>query len=108
MINEIIILHILTELFKGPMILQSHMAVIFIWMMYATTVTLYHHCGYDIPYFFFLFPPVAKHDFHHEKPLNQMFGKYGLMDHLFGTDRLWRQSQLNKLRTTDKQQLKND
>ena len=65
------------------------MAIMFVWYLYTTAVSLYQHCGYEIPYLFFIFPPVTKHDFHHEKPSNQMYSKYGLMDYLFGTDQLW-------------------
>ena len=72
------------------------MAVMFVCYLYATTVSLYQHCGYEIPYIFFLFPPASTHDFHHEKPSNQMYGKYGLMDYAFGTDRLWRQNRITK------------
>ena len=79
---------------QGPLVLQSHMAVGIVWFLYAFTVPLYQHCGYEIPYLFFLFPSASTHDFHHEKSSNQMYGKYGLMDYLFGTDQLWRQHRL--------------
>ena len=76
------------------------MAIAFTWMTYAITVPLYQHCGYEIPYIFFLFPSASTHDFHHEKASNQMYGKYGFMDYAFGTDRLWRQHVLRSSRNT--------
>ena len=67
------------------------MAVMFVWYVYSITEANYEHCGYDIPYLFCLFPSSTTHDFHHEKPRHQFYGKYGLMDYVFGTDRQWRQ-----------------
>ena len=52
--------------------------------------------GYEVPYLFFLWQPASKHDFHHELPVNEMYGKHAICDYLFGTDKRWRASMAKK------------
>lgn len=81
---------VLSNLFPvwlGPMVMGSHMSVVWIWYVIAVLNTTVSHCGYHFPV---LQSPEA-HDYHHLK-FNQMFGVMGVLDRLHGTDELFRRS----------------
>ena len=78
--------------------MQMHISTILIWTYYQTILGAHNHLGFEVPYIFFLFPPVAKHDFHHELPVNEMYGKNSISDYLFGTDKRYKASLENKKR----------
>ncbi|KAJ2995190.1 Chromosome 5 4 [Globomyces sp. JEL0801] len=65
----------------GPIIMQSHIAVSWIWFNFAIIVTITTHCGYDL----WGFPSSLAHDFHHYS-FNYNFGVAGILDFLHGTD----------------------
>lgn len=78
------------------MVLPLHTSTLILWTLYANVLPVHNHLGYEVPYLFFLFPPASKHDFHHENPVNQMYGKNSIFDYLFGTDKRWRASMKKK------------
>jgi len=71
----------------GPIFLRSHLVVLWIYSIYATTETLTVHSGFHLP----LLKSPEFHDFHHLK-FNYNYGVFGLMDWLHGTDSLFRTS----------------
>ena len=81
------------------MLLPLHTSTLILWTWYANTLPVHNHMGYEVPYLFFLWPPASKHDFHHENPVNEMYGKNAIFDYLFGTDKLWRASIMAKKQT---------
>jgi len=74
-----------------------HFATLLCWVWFSSTLPVHNHLGYEIPYLFFLFPPASKHDFHHELPVNEMYGKNSIFDRLLGTDKRWRLSMAEKI-----------
>jgi sterol desaturase/sphingolipid hydroxylase (fatty acid hydroxylase superfamily) len=72
------------------------MSTFLIWVFYSNILPIHNHLGFEIPYLFFLFPPASKHDFHHENPVNEMYGKNSIFDYLLGTDKRWRASEARK------------
>ncbi|XP_006894793.1 PREDICTED: fatty acid hydroxylase domain-containing protein 2 [Elephantulus edwardii] len=71
----------------GPVIMGSHLSSIIIWFSLALIVTIISHCGYHLPFL----PSPEFHDFHHLK-FNQCYGVLGVMDHLHGTDTMFKQT----------------
>lgn len=71
----------------GPVVMNSHDLVSYIWQMHVIAETLNAHSGYHFPFF----SSSRFHDFHHDK-FNANFGINGLLDWLHGTDKLFRQS----------------
>lgn len=71
----------------GPLLLGSHLSSITIWFSLALIITTISHCGYHLP----LLPSPEFHDYHHLK-FNQCYGVLGALDHLHGTDTLFKQS----------------
>ncbi|XP_059480663.1 fatty acid hydroxylase domain-containing protein 2-like [Neocloeon triangulifer] len=71
----------------GPALLGSHPLTAWFWFAYVTFQTLNGHSGYHWPWF----QSPEFHDFHHLK-FNCNFGSIGFLDHLHGTDSLWRKS----------------
>ena len=78
------------------MLLPLHTSTLILWTCYANTLPLHNHIGYEVPYLFFLFPPASKHNFHHELPVNEMYGKNTISDCVSGTDKHWRASMAKK------------
>lgn len=74
----------------GPLLLRTHVTVVWLWFVLAILGTQTHHCGYRLPWTLPFDHQPNFHDFHHEK-FNNNFGLIGLLDWLHGTDRLWRQ-----------------
>ena len=72
--------------------MQPHISILLLWIIYSYIEALHNHMGYEVPYFFFLWSPASRHDFHHELPVNGMYGKYRLLDYLLGTDKRYRTS----------------
>ncbi|KPM06166.1 hypothetical protein QR98_0046390 [Sarcoptes scabiei] len=67
--------------------MHSHRLTYYLWVLYATLLTLSDHCGYHFP---FTLPPIF-HDFHHLK-FNVNYGILGLLDWIHGTDKQFRES----------------
>ena len=78
------------------MLLPLHTSTLILWTCYTNTLPLHYHMGYEVPYLFFLFPPASKHNFHHELPVNEMYGKNTISDYVLGTDKRWRASMAKK------------
>lgn len=71
----------------GPLIMGSHLSSITIWFSLALIVTTISHCGYHLPFL----PSPEFHDYHHLK-FNQCYGVLGVLDHLHGTDTVFKQT----------------
>ncbi|KAG8438915.1 hypothetical protein GDO86_005197 [Hymenochirus boettgeri] len=71
----------------GPMLMGSHVATIMLWFCLALITTTISHCGYHLPFL----PSPEFHDFHHLK-FNQCYGVLGVLDHLHGTDLVFKQT----------------
>lgn len=71
----------------GPLLLGSHLSSITVWFSLALIVTTISHCGYHLPFL----PSPEFHDYHHFK-FNQCFGVLGVLDHLHGTDAVFKQT----------------
>ncbi|KAH9506524.1 Fatty acid hydroxylase domain-containing protein 2, variant 3 [Dermatophagoides farinae] len=71
----------------GPYLMQSHLLVSNLWLLYTVLLTLNDHCGYHFPW---SLSPVF-HDFHHLK-FNVNYGILGILDWLHGTDKIFRKS----------------
>jgi methylsterol monooxygenase len=50
-------------LFLGPLIMGSHLATIWLWLLLSIMITLNDHSGYHLPFY----PSPEPHDFHHLK-----------------------------------------
>ncbi|XP_077984868.1 fatty acid hydroxylase domain-containing protein 2-like [Glandiceps talaboti] len=71
----------------GPLLMGSHVATAWLWFVMALNSTLIAHSGYHLPFL----PSNEAHDFHHVSFVNN-FGVLGVLDHLHGTDKLFRAS----------------
>lgn len=71
----------------GPIIMGSHVATTMMWFSLALWTTTISHCGYHLPFL----PSPEFHDFHHLK-FNQCYGVLGVLDHLHGTDTIFKQT----------------
>ncbi|KAM6224234.1 fatty acid hydroxylase domain-containing protein 2 [Rhynchocyon petersi] len=71
----------------GPILMGSHLSSITIWFSLALIVTTISHCGYHLPFL----PSPEFHDFHHLK-FTQCYGVLGVLDHLHGTDTMFKQT----------------
>jgi len=93
--------HALSNLFPlilGPLILRSHIFVIWIWFFLGITNTTNSHSGYAFPGF----PSSLPHDFHHSN-YNNCYGVLGVLDWLHGTDKQFK-IHLEQLKIKDKSQ----
>ena len=91
---EIVIVNIL-PLYIGPLILESHLMLYYIWTAIATLNTIVSHSGYHLP---FISSPES-HNYHHLK-FTEIFGMLGIMDYLHGTDKNFRKSKQYPLHKT--------
>ena len=66
----------------GPLILGSHVSLLYFWGAFATTVSLTTHSGYHLPFL----RSSEYHDYHHLK-FNQNFGVVGFLDMFHGTSK---------------------
>jgi len=76
--------HFLSNYFPialGPLLMGSHIGVVWIWFCTALASTTNAHSGYHFPFF----PSPEAHDYHHFKFTNN-FGVLGILDRLHGTD----------------------
>ncbi|XP_070197195.1 fatty acid hydroxylase domain-containing protein 2-like isoform X2 [Littorina saxatilis] len=71
----------------GPVLLGSHLAVLWLWMTIVIVNTTVHHSGYHFP----LLTSPQFHDFHHLK-FNCCYGVLGILDSLHGTDKPFKSS----------------
>ncbi|EDL07776.1 fatty acid hydroxylase domain-containing protein 2 [Mus musculus] len=71
----------------GPLAMGSHLSSITVWLSMVLIVSIINHTGYHLPFL----PSPEFHDYHHLKS-NQCYGVLGLMDHLHGTDTLFKQT----------------
>nr|KAF6479937.1 fatty acid hydroxylase domain containing 2 [Molossus molossus] len=71
----------------GPIVMGSHLSSITVWFSLSLIVTTISHCGYHLPFL----PSPEFHDFHHLK-FNQCYGVLGVLDHLHGTDTMFKQT----------------
>ncbi|XP_004696805.1 fatty acid hydroxylase domain-containing protein 2 [Echinops telfairi] len=71
----------------GPLVMGSHLSSITIWFSLALITTTISHCGYHLPFL----PSPEFHDYHHLK-FTQCYGVLGVLDHLHGTDTLFKQT----------------
>ncbi|XP_078480996.1 zinc finger protein isoform X2 [Ciona intestinalis] len=68
-------------LLVGPILMGSHIAVVWIWLVIAQFETCLHHCNYHFP----VMSSPQFHDYHHVK-FNECFGTNGLLDWVHKTD----------------------
>jgi len=81
--------HLLSNIipvFVGPFIMGSHLAVILVWLLLATFVSMNAHSGIHFPFL----PSPEAHDWHHQR-FNEIYG-LGLFDYVYGTDKQFRAS----------------
>ncbi|KAK2116598.1 Fatty acid hydroxylase domain-containing protein 2 [Saguinus oedipus] len=71
----------------GPLVMGSHLSSITTWFSLALIITTISHCGYHLPFL----PSPEFHDYHHRK-FNQCYGVLGVLDHLHGTDTMFKQT----------------
>uniref|UniRef100_G3T2W7 Fatty acid hydroxylase domain containing 2 n=1 Tax=Loxodonta africana TaxID=9785 RepID=G3T2W7_LOXAF len=71
----------------GPVLMGSHLSSITIWFSLALIITTISHCGYHLPFL----PSPEFHDYHHLK-FTQCYGVLGVLDHLHGTDTVFKQT----------------
>ncbi|XP_059126593.1 fatty acid hydroxylase domain-containing protein 2 isoform X2 [Peromyscus eremicus] len=71
----------------GPLAMGSHLSSITLWLSLAVIITTISHCGYHLPFL----PSPEFHDYHHLK-FNQCYGVLGVLDHLHGTDIMFKQT----------------
>ncbi|XP_040129022.1 fatty acid hydroxylase domain-containing protein 2 isoform X3 [Ictidomys tridecemlineatus] len=71
----------------GPFVMGSHLSSITVWFSLALIITTISHCGYHLPFL----PSPEFHDYHHLK-FNQCYGVLGVLDHLHGTDTMFKQT----------------
>ncbi|XP_052613516.1 fatty acid hydroxylase domain-containing protein 2-like isoform X4 [Peromyscus californicus insignis] len=71
----------------GPLAMGSHLSSITVWLSLALIITTISHCGYHLPFL----PSPEFHDYHHLK-FNQCYGVLGVLDHLHGTDIMFKQT----------------
>uniref|UniRef100_H0XG30 Fatty acid hydroxylase domain containing 2 n=1 Tax=Otolemur garnettii TaxID=30611 RepID=H0XG30_OTOGA len=71
----------------GPLVMGSHLSSITTWFSLALIATTISHCGYHLPFL----PSPEFHDYHHLK-FNQCYGVLGVLDHLHGTDTVFKQT----------------
>ncbi|XP_038943139.1 fatty acid hydroxylase domain-containing protein 2 isoform X4 [Rattus norvegicus] len=71
----------------GPLAMGSHLSSITVWLSLVLIVSSITHCGYHLPFL----PSPEFHDYHHLK-FNQCYGVLGVMDHLHGTDVMFKQT----------------
>jgi methylsterol monooxygenase len=75
------ILSNVSPLFLGPLIMGSHLSLLWVWYTIALFNTVHVHSGYHLPFM----PSSEAHDFHHYS-FNNMFGALGILDRFHGTD----------------------
>jgi fatty acid hydroxylase domain-containing protein 2 len=71
----------------GPIILQSHVTMLWLWTALSIHGILMHHSGYEIPadaFPYFMNSMSHFHNYHH-KYYNKAFGVIGVLDWLHGT-----------------------
>ncbi|XP_023569030.1 fatty acid hydroxylase domain-containing protein 2 isoform X1 [Octodon degus] len=71
----------------GPLLMGAHLSSITVWFSLALIITSISHCGYHLPFL----PSPEFHDYHHLK-FNQCYGVLGVLDHLHGTDTMFKQT----------------
>ncbi|CRK91267.1 CLUMA_CG004946, isoform A [Clunio marinus] len=82
----------LGSVFGGIIISGCHIATAWIWLGLLLISTLADHSGYHVPFLH----SSEFHDYHHLK-FNVNYGATGLMDYLFGTDKVFRHT-INDIR----------
>lgn len=85
----------------GPMLLNSHIMTVFIWIMVRMFKTCDAHSGYNFPFspfnVGFPFNEASRHDFHHSMNAGSFGSFFTVWDHLCGTDKTyiaWRKKRL--------------
>ena len=70
----------------GPLLLGSHITLMYAWTVIALFNVLLHHCGHEVPCDEVpgLLSMTAQHDYHH-KALKCNYGVIGVFDWLYGT-----------------------
>ncbi|XP_043453539.1 fatty acid hydroxylase domain-containing protein 2 [Prionailurus viverrinus] len=71
----------------GPILMGSHLSSIAVWFSLALICATVSHCGYHLPFL----PSPEFHDYHHLR-FNQCYGVLGVLDHLHGTDTMFKQT----------------
>jgi len=66
----------------GPLLIRSHIAVIYAWVFTALSTTINGHSGFDLP--IGILGVAGNHDYHHEFYTGN-FGAVGLLDWFHGT-----------------------
>ncbi|XP_075398832.1 fatty acid hydroxylase domain-containing protein 2-like [Tenrec ecaudatus] len=77
----------MVPLVLGPLLMGSHLSSITTWFSLALITSTLSHCGYHLPFL----PSPEFHDYHHLK-FTQCYGVLGVLDHLHGTDTMFKQS----------------
>jgi sterol desaturase/sphingolipid hydroxylase (fatty acid hydroxylase superfamily) len=73
----------------GPTLLGAHCATIYLWTLYRTAETVFHHSGYDFPFMLFNLLPfqgsAVEHDLHHSINTGNFGSMFTVWDSLLGT-----------------------
>lgn len=88
----------------GPLLLRSHIVMVYFWSLIATLNILFHHSGYELPMDGvpgFLNSMAFFHDYHHEN-FSKAFGVIGLMDWVHDSGYREYQAHYNKRRKIKK------
>jgi fatty acid hydroxylase domain-containing protein 2 len=80
----------LVPVLAGPILMRSHLVVLWMWQVVALLSALTSHIGFDMSP---VFGPPEHHDYHHSHG-HAFYGALGVMDHWFGTDKLATEGQL--------------
>jgi len=76
----------------GCVFFGCHIYTLATWILFAILATQYHHSGYKMPWSPFFDEHPHFHDYHHEK-FKVCYGALGWLDHLHGTDKMWKDAQ---------------
>lgn len=87
----------------APILMGSHMYVLWFWLVLRETETIEAHCGYNFPYapwrlLLQLGGPTDRHDFHHSHNVGNYGAFFPFWDWICGTDvsyKSYKQKQIN-------------
>lgn len=81
----------LTSFYSGPLLINCHIIVVYMWLVIGSVGSLHHHSGYKWPFSSgpSFTPQPEFHDFHHSVNKGN-YGLLGVCDYIFGTDQAWR------------------
>jgi sterol desaturase/sphingolipid hydroxylase (fatty acid hydroxylase superfamily) len=73
----------------GPTLLGAHQATIWVWTIYRTAETVFHHSGYELPGTMYSLLPfqsgAREHDLHHSSNVGNFGSMFIFWDTVCGT-----------------------